>query len=182
MCLFRRSAPAPFQSLLPSRGGATKPAEAAWRPGSRVRGRKVVVAAAVVLACVLVHQLVQQQRSAASERAVARIADELQVPPQWSLLSQSSKPDRLLCFSGSCPSVMRRWSVPGNVSTAVFTSTYSRAGYPLRLEHSCEPETTGQVGRRSCVASGEVDGWPVQLFLRSSDTRPGMAEVALFVG
>ena len=142
----------------------------------------VLVAAAVASVGLLILLLVQQQRSAASERAVERIADELQVPPQWSLVSESRKPDRLLCFSGSCPSVTRRWSVPGNVSTAAFTAVYSQPGIPLRLEHSCEPEATGQVGHRACVASGEVDGWPVQLFLRSSDTRPGTAEVALFVG
>ena len=145
-------------------------------------GRKaVLVIAAVTSVGLLVLLLVQQQRSAASERAVERIADELQVPPQWSLVSDSRKPDRLLCFSGSCPSVTRRWSVPGNVSTAMFTAVYSQSGMPLRLEHSCEPEATGQVGHRSCVASGEVDGWLVQLYLRSSETRPEIAEVALFV-
>ena len=146
-----------------------------------VRGRAAACAGAAVLVCLVALGLGQQLRSSAAERGVDRVADELQVPPAWSLVSATSSPDRLLC-SGGCPSVRRHWSVPADVSTAAFTSTYERVGWPLRLEDDCEPATTGQLGRRSCVASGEVQGWPVQLQLRPSRTRPGTAELTLFVG
>ena len=135
-----------------------------------------VVVAVTLLAALLVHQ----QRSRASERAVTRIAGELQAPPEWSLVSESSTTARLLC-SGSCPSVTRRWAAPGDLSTAAFTATWSRPGWPLRLEDDCEPATTGQVGRRSCWASGQVDGWPVSLVFEASDTAPGRGDVVLFV-
>lgn len=181
--LFRRSLSLAPPTLLSTTGGTRESTQGDCPSSVSVRGRRLVSGGAVVLALTLLALvLLQQQRSQASERAVTRIAGELRVPPEWSLISESSKPARLFCFSGGCPSVTRRWAAPGDVSTASFTATYSELGWPLRLEDDCEPATAGQVGRRSCVASGEVDGWPVSLVLQPSKTAPGTGEVALFVG
>lgn len=143
---------------------------------------KVALIVGLVLFVIVVLVGVGIVRRRDATNAVVAVANQFEVPNSWELKSQRTTPDRVLCYSGGCPRVARRWTAPDELSSTEFVNLYRSVGWKLRLEYPCEPKaTSADSNRRSCAASGEVDGQPVQIYYRPSTTEPTDAELVLFV-
>ena len=145
--------------------------------------KKMLIIIAVVSALGAVGALASTMWSDRGERQIVDVANRLQVPADWRLASENVVPSRLICLGGNqCPSLSRKWQVPGEFSAAELEQLVKSAGWGLTPEQPCRLTTSGDQAN-PCVLAGQVDGYAVQIYHLppSSVEASGSAEVRLFV-
>ena len=113
------------------------------------------------------------------KRRIVTVADELQVPEEWTRISDLTVPPRLFCVGGACPLVQRVYRAPDNLSTSAFRYLFSSSGWELTLESACEPRPNGGEMLASCSAFGSVQGYDVVAYYRSTSAKPGSAVLSV---
>lgn len=143
------------------------------RPGGNVRGKRVVVGAALAL---LILVLVVTVPFPAG--SVVSVADRFN--PDSPITSNTTvEPRRVLCLGGNpCPSVSRSWKFDHAVSTEQLSEWLNEAEYIGEIEGDCEEGP----GLRDPICSfrGEASGYSVQLFLET-DASKMTSSLTLFV-
>jgi hypothetical protein len=144
------------------------------------RGRRAGTTVVVVVAALAVLVLVLFLPGDTSQ--VRGLADRLDVPVDWSLVEERVTPPRRACLDASpCPSLLRTWTVGGNLTADALRQLVAQAGWDLELDGTCAIDA-GSVGRHEvCSAVGVVDGFHVTVAHDGSLDRPEEARVRLDV-
>ena len=145
--------------------------------------KRILLVIPVVVVLGAVSAIAWTTWSARGEREIIEVADQLQVPADWVLERENVEPQRLFCLGGNrCPSLSRKWLVPGELSAAELQQVLIRSGWNLTPEQSCSLLSATE-GTSSCVLSGPVDDYAVQLYHMppSSAEMTDSARVRLFI-
>lgn len=148
--------------------------------------KKLTKAFALVIVVVLTAAVGLHIWSKNGQEKITQTADQFKVPEGWVLVSQDMEPPRVLCLGGNgCPSLRRRWNVPGKMSTIELMALIDSSGWRLTLEHECEPQPNqaiignGNFERISCTANGHVNGYSTRISYSTRDDKPADTELFL---
>lgn len=105
------------------------------------------------------------------DKPIIKVADQFKADTGWTLKSERVTPPQNLCINGSgCPSVHRIWNTNKQVSLPEFELLIARTGWKLKITKKCEPPADSG-GLYICRAEGEVEGYYVEVYTSTSDSR-----------
>ncbi|TFD30388.1 hypothetical protein E3T40_15460 [Cryobacterium sp. TMT1-19] len=123
-----------------------------------IRAVIVGVGVTVLLVGALIAVVVISGDPAPIERAAAA----LKPAPGWTVTQTSTEPPRRICLGGvACPSILRMWSIPAQLSAAEFLALVDRAGWEFPVTGDCEPQANIFGGQTLCEARGTDGGFDI---------------------
>lgn len=112
---------------------------------------------------------------------ITRVADQLKIPPNWTLESERIKPPKIICIDDTpCPSLQRDWLVPNIISKKYFEELVNSTGWGLIVNGSCV--LSGKIsgyGISTCTASGRVAEYIIDLDLAQDSFPPYRQKLSL---
>lgn len=114
--------------------------------------------------------LVIRNVHASTTADMVAIADRLQVPDGWPLVSEMLESEKLICLnSNACPSMSRTWQADTELQVEDLHELAFSAGWILQIEGDCL-RRAGDIGGRSvCLGTVEDRGYEIQLRVDSPE-------------
>lgn len=113
---------------------------------------------------------------------VEAVADQFQPPAEWTLEQEVMNTDREFCLEGNpCPSLARNYNIPERLPWQQFSEMVDATGWDLKIEGGCEPASNVQSPHSVCSASGQVDGFDVEIVQWASPNPDEATTIQLYV-